>query len=238
MSELYNSICSKIGEILKTDSDGLLQINKPAIPAECNITDDDEDALSLIELAQSSAVPIAALDTTPYSNPLDPAPIAGGGGGTDDPSHQSHEEPQLNRERSYETIQNDSSGELPPRPPINPADAIAQRNAEFNEFMQAFYLSEEKRKTAIEGNTSEYAAPNSEVAFTPGTSVVSDTDTNTTTTPKPEPFDPAKPYQQMMRDEIRLAMGDLLKCLAGHIEGIGRSSTIPSGVSGSSRNTL
>lgn len=70
----------------------------------------------------------------------------------------------------------------------------------------------------------EDGSPNISVsgdAFTPGTSVVSDTDSNTTATPKI--FDAREPpwgIEQQMRAEIKLAAIGFLKCFTEHVEGM------------------
>lgn len=74
--------------------------------------------------------------------------------------------------------------------------------------------SSSSRQPAIE-IPSEYATSSSEIEFTD-----SGSDSETTTVPRLDHFDPVSTDQQMVRDEIKFAMHDLLKCLAEHVEGI------------------
>lgn len=172
VKKLQVAIADKIGEILQVDSGELFQIDKSAIPAECNIIDipaptEPEGPPTVSDSIQATPTLISSLE----------------------------ENPEIERDKKQTEPVGARIGGIPEGNKDKLGKQAAWRWA-----------------TGPSGRLywEEYELDISD------TKDISDSD-RLTTTPRPESrgLD-----QQMVRDEVKLAMRNLLKCLIEHIEGI------------------
>lgn len=249
IESLYAAIGTRIAQILQAGPDGKFQVDDAAIPVECNIDDNipipiEPPETCAVSVSTQTTPNLKESDNVGGSEEGGPSKMgtkkirtrraSKGKGvrmGGQSVRRVAQKPPNDLSSEEYESETSDDNDIPPPKEsssfPILP-DATVQYQAVSSEtqpFSADPLSAHNKRRLPsdqpiTENYSTQYAASSPEAAFTPGTSVVSDTDSDTTTMPEPEPIDPASSYQQAMRSEIKATMSGFLKSFVEHMEGI------------------
>lgn len=192
IERLSYDIGGKIGKTLKLDSDGVFQLQESEIP-ECYTVDETPIP---IESAESSTMSNSTQTTLELEGNVDSG---------------------KNKEQEgYFMAEEVPDGK---GPPASLGSTVRDRGLSLGREVRHGSSSSQPHANA------ENSSPTTSVsgdAFTPGTSVVSDTDSNTTATPKiSDEKEPSwDPIGQRVRAEIKLAATGFLKCFTEHVEGM------------------
>lgn len=230
-TSLLAAIARRISEILQFDSDGLIQFNSSAIPAEYNAV---AVPARPVESSSPQVTPKTKEDAKTekgmgQEGQKGPAKVEQG---KKPKGEQMLEENML--EREWAGIHGEGEVNKPKEGDkvLHPSNLDIDRRrsqalvTDGNVEGRMVYPSDppEPRAKSVPARTQEIAATKDSFEYPTqiggpllSTLVVDDT-SDTATTPRPEPFDPTDPYQQMMRHEIKSSMHGLLKCLIEYIE--------------------